>query len=968
MPRRYLLIFVLLIAIVGGLTVWWNLIRPRSPLDAIRQAAVEQRFSDVIALSHSLLNGPSPVSTEVSLLAGLAHSRLGHYEESLRAYEFIPDDGSPEAVEARWESAEILRQWIHRPSDAAAQLTRLLSQDPRHGPARVQLAAFFGFCGRTWEANALRFALIRDGLGTPRELVLLGLDDLSVENLDRLEQFRKSAPNDTFTQLAEAYSELRDLRFAAAEQQYRKIVERTPDLAEAQVRYGALLVRRQAKDEFLQWHARLPSGVDHHPDLWEIRGDFARMQNDVPGAERCYWECLRRSSCHRRASHRLGLLLQQRNETEAAAKFLRAAAQLLDVQVAAKRFHVLSERERALDAARLCASAGLEWEAWGWSQVDRELLGSAQPYQRPAGTMPRMNPATDPAQIVDLTDRAIPAWVTDRSLPRAPTPIQIEPGSVRPEISFADASFKTEFQFAFYSGDDPKTPEQLSFQFTGGGVAVLDYDGDHWPDTFLTQGSDWPEPSQTRRGDSLFRNQSGLFSDIAKLAGVDDAGYGQGSTVGDFDNDGFPDLFVANLEGGRLYRNNGDGTFQDNTSESGIEARRWTTSCLLADVNADGNPDLYLVNYLEGNNLYRTICRRPDGSPRGCTPYDFDPAQDALWINAGNGRFEDVTKFAGIEHPGGNGLGIVAIRDDQTRRLNVFVANDTTANFWFVNRPQMPGSFQFHEESLISGLAFDRDGRAQACMGIAAGDADGDGRIDLFTTNFYDESNTLYLQRDGGLFDDATAQSGLRESSLKLLGFGTQFLDADLDGWLDLVVTNGHVDSVATDLVPSAMRPQFFRNLGEAHFIEAEPQAIGSWFGYERRGRGLARLDWNRDGREEFVVSHLDSAASILENVSHATGNSLAFHLIGTSASRDAIGATVRVTCNSRVLMRQLSAGDGYQASNQRQLVFGLGGNTVADQVEVEWPSGQTQTYYDVPVGAEILLIEGEEHLIILRH
>lgn len=977
MPRRVPLtvLLPLLVLLPGlGITAWWIRGAPAARLQAVRQAVDESRFEDAIEMSRYDREQSNP-NIELRALVGHAFRRLGRFDQALHEYQFIPDNGTEFAIRARWESADIMLERQQRPFAAASQLARLLSQDPHHGPARIQQAALLGLCGRTWEANGIRLDLIRDGLGSVRELAVLGLDDLSVENLERLDQFREKSPNDPITRMAEAYAALRDRDFEEAHRRYAGIVADDPKSDEAQVRLGSLLLRTGKETEFLNWHDVLPPTTQSHPDLWEVRGDFARSLNDQEGAARCYWEAVKRNPAHRRALHRLGMLLSERNETEVATLSLEKAERLLDVQVAVKRFLSRPDRDRAREAADLCSRAGLDWEAWGWALVTRDPStspeGPALP-DKPADSSPRMNPETDVSRKIDLSHLALPAWVRGRTSPSDPDP---DPSSAIAEVSansriaFEEISAEMGIDFAFHSGDDLATPEQLAFQFTGGGVAVLDYDGDRWPDLFLTQGNDWPQvTSNSRHGDALFRNLAGNVAvNVATQAGVADLGYGQGTTVGDIDNDGFPDLFVANIEGGRIYLNHGDGTFADITVTSKIVARDWTTSCLLADLNGDGNPDLYLVNYLQGDNLYQTVCRSPNGEPRGCTPYDFSPAQDALWISTGDGSFADVTADSGIVQPGGNGLGIAALSTSDAAPLNLFVANDTTANFWFINTSAPGASLPaFDQLALISGLAFDRDGRAQGCMGVAVGDADGDGRIDLFVTNFYDEPNTLYLQTGDGFFDDATAGSGLREPSLKLLGFGTQFIDADLDGWLDLVLTNGHVNARPHGTIPSAMPPQFFRNLGRARYVEVQHDTAGSWFAHPQRGRGLARLDWNRDGREEFAVSHLDARAALLRSVTQGSGNFVNLALVGTRSPRDAIGTTVRMHAAGRTFVRQLTAGDGYQASNQRQLIFGIGDVDHIDRVDVIWPSGKTQVLTSLPLNKTILLIEDRDPVLIL--
>jgi hypothetical protein len=321
-----------------------------------------------------------------------------------------------------------------------------------------------------------------------------------------------------------------------------------------------------------------------------------------------------------------------------------------------------------------------------------------------------------------------------------------------------------------------------------------------------------------------------------------------------------------------------------------------------------------------------------------------------------------MSEQAGILAPHGNGLGIVALDLEGRGLLSLFVANDRTANFLFVNETPSPGAAPlFTESAMPRGAAVDGNGRPQACMGVAADDADGDGLVDLFVTNFYFESNTLYAQLPpGGAFVDRTVEAGLRGPSLNRLGFGTQFLDADLDGWADLIVTNGHIDDLRANGEPYKMRPQFFRNSGRGQFVEMSPQSLGSFFEGEYLGRGLATLDYDRDGREDVVISHVDDPAALLHNRTQPAGRHVTLQLRGTRSSRDAVGATVRLRVGGRQRVRQLTAGDGYQASNQRQLVFGLGDADRIEELTVQWPSGGVELFTGCLPDACWILIEGQ--------
>ena len=500
------------------------------------------------------------------------------------------------------------------------------------------------------------------------------------------------------------------------------------------------------------------------------------------------------------------------------------------------------------------------------------------------------------------------------------------------------------------------------FETTGGGVAALDFDLDGWPDLHFTQGAAWPvDPKTAEFSDTLYRSLQGQqFVDVTGLAGLRDVNYGQGIAVGDIDGDGFPDIYLANIGGNRLFRNNGDGTFVEATDSLGERDSRWTTSVLMADLNNDGLPDLFDANYLSGDEVFTKMCGTE--IKRACAPSAFEGEQDELFLNNGDGTFAPATASAGLEGVRGKGLGIVAADFDGSGRLNVFVGNDGIENYYWV--PTGTGSdFRLTESALERGVALDKDARGQACMGIAVGDFDDSGTLDLFVTNYYDESNTLYALQTGNLFQDMSRDNGLRDPSFQFLGFGTQALDADLDGLSDLVLTNGHIDDYTHESVPFRMRPQAYRNTG-GRFVEIKPAPDDVFFNKKQLGRSLARLDFNRDGKPDFVVSHLDTTAAVVQNQTPESGHFLTVRLVGTASARDAHGATVTVETAERTRSLQMVAGGGYQAANENTLNFGLGAAQQIKKLTVRWPSGIEQSFDDVPIDAEVILIEGRAKVL----
>ncbi len=525
---------------------------------------------------------------------------------------------------------------------------------------------------------------------------------------------------------------------------------------------------------------------------------------------------------------------------------------------------------------------------------------------------------------------------------------------------FADVTEAVGIDFRFHNADDPSTKGRRLIETTGGGVAVLDYDRDGWPDLYFCDGGPWSgDGKPSPYPDRLYRNTGqGRFIDVTESAGLGDRGFSQGVAVGDIDNDGWPDLLVCNLGRNRLYRNNGDGTFSDITESAGLLAEHWSTSAAIADVNRDGIPDIYVVNYLAGERAYHHICGAR-GVPRICSPADCEAAPDQFYLGLGDGRWENRTAVAGVDGERGNGLGCIVSDLLGDGRTSVFVANDATANFCYVNQGTAGREPRFEETAVLWGLAYSSGGRSQGCMGVAAGDFDLDSRLDLFVTNFYRESNALYRQRPGGVFTDEAVAAGIADVSESLLGFGTQFLDAELDGLLDLVLVNGHIDDLTDQGVAYRMPAQYLRNLG-GRFAEWPAQEAGDYFQRRVLGRGLARIDWNLDGKPEFVVSHLDDGAVLMENRTENAGHFLAVELAGTTSARDAVGAIVTLTANGRKYVRQLTAGDGYMASNHRRIIFGLGKATKIERLEVRWPSGVETELGPLDADRTVHVVENE--------
>jgi len=510
---------------------------------------------------------------------------------------------------------------------------------------------------------------------------------------------------------------------------------------------------------------------------------------------------------------------------------------------------------------------------------------------------------------------------------------------------------------------DDLSDRRRILESTGGGVAMIDIDHDGHLDLFLTNGCQVPgDPSQQPYQSRLYRNLGDLqFREVTDPAGIEMRGYGQGCAVGDIDADGFDDLYVTAYGVNRMWRNNGDGTFTEVTSDEERQLREWSTSCAFADLNNDGLLDLYVANYLIDNPDDPLLCPNPKapGGYEQCPPSKYAAVDDRLWINDGQGGWIDASAAAGLQGLAGKALGVVIWDFDRSGLPEIFVANDGQANFLLTPVPRAPAEvtaargdgttgngqdvpgITYVDRGLVSGVALSRSGYAQACMGVAPGDYDGDGEVDLIVTNFYGDSNTVYRHLGQLQFEDVTRQTGLAGPSRNVLGWGAILEDFDRDGLLDLFVANGHVEDRRWmgRGEPYAMSAQVFAGRGSEGFRDVSADA-GEYFQELRQGRGVAAGDLNRDGRIDLVISCQDSAADVLINQSPAKCAGIEIELVGRRSNRQGIGAWIEI-CDAggqRLAGYPLFGGGSYQSSSSLRKVVPL--LEAAAALKVKWPSG----------------------------
>ena len=497
----------------------------------------------------------------------------------------------------------------------------------------------------------------------------------------------------------------------------------------------------------------------------------------------------------------------------------------------------------------------------------------------------------------------------------------------------------------------------------GPGVAFIDYDNDGWPDIFLVNGTDWPGHALKHSTPKLYHNDhNGTFTDVTHKAGLDVEIFGMGVAVGDYHNDGFDDLFVTALGQSHLFRNNGNGTFTDVTQKAGLLGpKEFSTSAAWVDYDKDGKLDLVVANYVQWSiegDLYCTL----DGKSKSyCTPESYKGASMRLWHNRGDGTFEDVTQKAGLGDPTSKTLGIAVVDYDNDGWPDLLLSNDTQPNKLYRNN----GNGTFSEKAVVAGVAFSEDGVARAGMGVDASDYDHSGATSILITNFSNQMVSLYHNEGTGLFVDEAPRSEVGRSSLLTLGFGCFFFDYDLDGWPDIFIANGHIDSDIERVQPSvkyAMPPHLFRNLGRGDFQEVT-KSMGKAFNTPRVGRGAAYADINNDGRLDLLVATNGGPAYLFVNEaagSAATNKSLRVKLVGTKSNRDGIGAVVKISSGGVTQTQMLRSGSSYLSASELVLTFGLGQSEKVDALEVHWPSGQFDKLPAITAGQTITITESK--------
>ena len=915
--------------------------------DALKAGRFKEAGSRLARLAQS-----RPGRGDVEYWLGACELIEGHAEAALAAWGRVPDQAKEAQRAALARGRLALETGRYRLAETCLERTSRAGGASRE-EARRRLRRVYWITGQRDEWRSLLQRDVertRDPSETLRTLWDYDDDPYPVDWFAlTLGKAKLSAPDDDRVWLGLADLATRAARFEEAGDWLARCERARP---EDRAVWRARLNWAQAAgrpDEVVRAAAHLPGDGLTQARVLELRAWMAAQSGDRT-AERAALEAkIALEPADATAVERLADLAAQDGERERLAELRRRKADIENARSDYRR--LINKPELAPLAAELARAAdaiGRRFDAAAWwriaAQRDPSLTREA------AAARERLAKAEAPAAgggtLADLLGPLrSPAGGKGAALAKLSVPTFVDDGQRRGLV------------FTFDNGRSPnrQMPETMS-----GGVGVLDFDGDGWLDIYAVQGGPFPPPPSPRPfGDRLFRNRGdGRFEDATVSSGLAalPGGYGHGVAVGDFDNDGRPDLFVTRWRAYALYHNLGQGRFEDVTTSAGLGGDRgWPTSAAWADLDNDGDLDLYVCQYLKWDAVNPTLCDSPDqpGVHDYCEPRGFPALPDHVFRNDG-GRFVDVTEEAGIVDRDGRGLGVVAADLDGDGKTDLFVANDTTPNYFWHNR----GGFRFSEQGLESGLATSAGGGYLAGMGVACGDFDGDGRPDLAVTNFFNESTTLYHNHGDGIFSDRSTAAGLAASTRQMLGFGLVALDANNDGRLDLAQANGHVNDLSPK-IPYAMSAQLFLGDGAGKLLDVSNRAGAPWQ-VLRLGRGLAAGDLDNDGRIDLLLVGENDPLALLHNQNASHDHFLMLALEGTTSNRDAVGARVAVTASGRTQVSMRFGGGSYQSASDQRLHFGLGAARIVDRVEVTWPSGGRDCYQGLAADTGYWLREGD--------
>lgn len=733
--------------------------------------------------------------------------------------------------------------------------------------------------------------------------------------------------------------------------------------------YGRLLGESQAFERMPEWFAKCDAKTRNRGDFWAALGAFFIDRRQYEASARALLEAVYRNPTDLLSVQRLAMVFDTVGRPELSTRFQVRAGKIASTK---RDSRILSESPSD-DLARKwmvqnLMDLGRPFETIGWmlTTLPRDAVRKRAELVAKRGELGRDGDALVMAFESAIVGIDFEQFQLEPALGEIRRASQSESGSnqvtknktseLNLDISprLVNVAKQVGVDFQWYLDTDINLEMIALHEALGGGIAVIDYDLDGWPDIYLAQGSGDPPTDACTRSNVLLRNTQAQFNPVTSLAVAEDYNYSSGLAVGDVNQDGFCDLVLGSIGRNRLLINNGDGTFRDATEKLGSTEDRFSSSLAVADVTGDALPDLFVTNYVEMEGAFVLPFIDEAGQLHAPRPLTHKAAADQCFENKGDGGFEAHDVSGGFAEPASS-LGIMVTDFNSNGSNEIFVANDLLPNHFLYQGK----NDEFRNLANAKGIANGFDGRYNACMGIASGDFNRDGKLDLHVTNFNHESSNLFLQTSGSGFTDFAVRYGLESLTLPMVGFGTKAIDVDRNGWLDLLVSNGHVFDLPQD-DQFEMPPQLLMNLG-SRFEQVPVEDESNYWKQKYLGRSLASLDFDRDGSIDFLVGHLDQPVALLHNETRTDGQWIQFELVGKTSERDAIGARIVVTAGGEQFAQWVTAGDGYLCSDESVVDFGLGDKGKLDSVQIHWPKGDTQIFLNLDPGHRYLIIEGEQ-------
>ncbi|WP_218933694.1 CRTAC1 family protein [Rubripirellula lacrimiformis] len=871
-------------------------------------------------------------------------------------------------------------------------LESALDAAPEHVELRRVLVGFLGEAERTEKIPPHFMRLIQDrSFDFP---LLVSLTETSSRRfaVDTIELILKRNPTDHRSKLGQASSMIAEGNIPAAARVLEEILENHPDFAPAHALYGRTWVLQRQFEEIVNWNDTAPPGTTSYCDYWLTVADWAAHYDRMDEAARAYWQATRldpnRSLAWSGLSHaiRAGTTddISASGEHERAEMLRAIDERIVNLLELRKRYYSFNVGNRvsqsdAVAVAESLWKLGRYWEAEAWTASATSLTDS--PSSQLAGLRTQILAAlqndrrwqSDTGQValtLDLSDFPLPTLhkrgeangSNQSSLANAHDRSAVIPENLSTEhLQLVEQSDQWGLTGIGANNNPGDAKLAALIRSTGAGGGAIDYDLDGYCD-FVVMNAGGTMLELDSMPNDLMRNVGHRFTKVTDSAGVGDRGFGQGIAIGDYNEDGFPDLFFANLGSNRLLRNNGDGTFTECSDQLNDDERQWTSSAAFVDVNDDGISDLLTTNYCATVDSLSKGCFDDSGQEGPCHPLRFPARKDQFFVGSGNGEFRDVSKQWIGNGSTGRGLGILAGTLDN-EGLGILIANDMSANFYFTPqvsaRGDEPG--RLSESAAARGVAVDGRTMTQASMGIAASDFDGDGDLDFYMTGFAQEYNILYEQISAGYWRDQTGRLKLDLPTLSTVGFGTQAIDLDGDGIDEIAVANGHIGEFPDPTVPRYEQPfQIFRRGSQGDFALLDDDPWGTYFNTPHVGRAMWRMDVNHDGRGDLMITHNAEQVRLLVNQSDDDSHRIAFRLVATESSRDAIGAIVRFQADGRARTLWQLAGDGYLCSNERTLRAGLGSDDEVTNVTITWSDGSVTELGTLAADVEYLVVQGQ--------